>query len=388
MTGLLALHRPDPARYASTPAARQGARRHRGQADGRAGRRARACERRGGGVDRDRRRAHRRGGARARLRRDHDPCRSRLRHRPPRGGRRAARACRRRARRQRPGRRAADPVRSRRARSRTRSRSAPRRRSRPPALPIDDTAELLQPERGQGGVRSRGLCALFQPRARFPTPAMRSRPGSRRARRSRAGCPVFRHLGIYAYRAGFLRAYARHAPAADRAIRGTRAVARALARAPHRRARRRARPAARRRYAGGPGAHAAASSRARRFDRYPASGLSSARRDRRRPRDNDNQRNDHASHPARPARRRQRDAGPVHHRALQDPADLDRRHAARRGEGRHAARPRGQEGDGRGTARLRRHRRRAGEGAAALARLRAAAISSTVSRARCRRRRR
>jgi 3-deoxy-manno-octulosonate cytidylyltransferase (CMP-KDO synthetase) len=26
--------------------------------------------------------------------------------------------------------------------------------------------------------------------------------------------PAYRHLGIYAYRAGFLRAYARHAPAA------------------------------------------------------------------------------------------------------------------------------------------------------------------------------
>jgi 3-deoxy-manno-octulosonate cytidylyltransferase (CMP-KDO synthetase) len=29
-----------------------------------------------------------------------------------------------------------------------------------------------------------------------------------------AGLPVFRHLGIYAYRAGFLRSYARHAPVA------------------------------------------------------------------------------------------------------------------------------------------------------------------------------
>ena len=55
---------------------------------------------------------------------------------------------------------------------------------------------------------------------------------------------------------------------------------------------------------------------------------------------------------------------------LRHSADLHRRHAARRGQGRHAARPRGQEGDGRRRAGQRRHHHRPGQGAHRAARLR------------------
>ena len=66
---------------------------------------------------------------------------------------------------------------------------------------------------------------------------------------------------------------------------------------------------------------------------------------------------------------------------LRHPAALDRRHAARRGRGRHAGRPQGQGGHGRGRARLRRHRRSASSPTASRSRTPARASSSTASRA-------
>ena len=93
----------------------------------------------------------------------------------------------------------------------------------------------------------------------------------------------------------------------------------------------------------------------------------------------------HATDPAGPARRGQRHPGDLHQGGVRHSADLHRRHAARRGQGRHAARARGEEGDGQRRAGLRRHHHRPREGAPARRRLRARATCSTASRARSRR---
>ena len=156
-------------------------------------------------------------------------------------------------RRQRAGRRAAD-----------RSRADPAGRREPGAPPrrahgdrlrtrCATPRELVNPNVVKVVLDDDGLCALFQPRARSRTRATPSRAASARIPR---GLPVYRHLGIYAYRAGFLRRFTRLAPAAHRALRGAGAAARARARLSHRRRGHAPRAASGRGYAGGPAARA------------------------------------------------------------------------------------------------------------------------------------
>ena len=101
------------------------------------------------------------------------------------------------------------------------------------AHPLRDAARARQSERRQGRARPTTGYALYFSRAPDPVRARRLR--ARHPRAFRRGLPVYRHLGIYAYRAGFLRRFTRLAPAADRALRGAGAAARARARLPHRR---------------------------------------------------------------------------------------------------------------------------------------------------------
>jgi 3-deoxy-manno-octulosonate cytidylyltransferase (CMP-KDO synthetase) len=80
-------------------------------------------------------------------------------------------------------------------------------------VPIADADELFNPNVVKVVCDHSGYALYF---SRAPIPyardafADRCEPGARLP----AGLPAYRHLGIYAYRAGFLRAYARQAPAA------------------------------------------------------------------------------------------------------------------------------------------------------------------------------
>ena len=134
-------------------------------------------------------------------------------------------------RRQCPGRRAADARGRRCARRRMRWPSAPTARSRPRATRSHDAARVLRSQRGQGGDRPTRD-------ARSTSRARRSR-GPRRVRQRTATQPAARaaarrHLGIYAYRAGFLRRFRAAACRAARAARKPRTAARAGPRTPHR----------------------------------------------------------------------------------------------------------------------------------------------------------
>ena len=93
----------------------------------------------------------------------------------------------------------------------------------------------------------------------------------------------------------------------------------------------------------------------------------------------------HEIDPAGRPRRGQRNAGRVHLQAIRHSADLHRRHAARRRQGRHAARPGGQEGDGLGRPGQRRHHHRPGQGAHRRSPIAPTASCSTASRAPSRR---
>ena len=104
--------------------------------------------------------------------------------------------------------------------------------------------DAVRSQRGQGGARPRGQRAVLQPRA-DSVGARRVRRRRRDGRAARRACRLYRHIGIYAYRAAFLRAYPHARARADRALRGARAAARAVARPPHRGHRRR-RPSCRR----------------------------------------------------------------------------------------------------------------------------------------------
>jgi 3-deoxy-manno-octulosonate cytidylyltransferase (CMP-KDO synthetase) len=79
------------------------------------------------------------------------------------------------------------------------------------AVPIADAAELLNPNAVKVVCDHSGYALYF---SRAPIPCARDAfaaglaPGAPLP----AGLPAFRHLGIYAYRAGFLRAYSRLAP--------------------------------------------------------------------------------------------------------------------------------------------------------------------------------
>ncbi len=76
--------------------------------------------------------------------------------------------------------------------------------------PIRDAAELANPNVVKVVLDGDG-CALYFSRAPIPWARDAFRRGIRRVP---AGLPVYRHLGIYAYRAGFLKTYTRLAPTA------------------------------------------------------------------------------------------------------------------------------------------------------------------------------
>jgi len=79
-------------------------------------------------------------------------------------------------------------------------------------VPIADVEELFNPNVVKAVCDHSGYALYF---SRAPIPFARDafavdlKPGAALP----AGLPAYRHLGIYAYRAGFLRAYSRHAPA-------------------------------------------------------------------------------------------------------------------------------------------------------------------------------
>src|SRR5437899_3738390 len=79
----------------------------------------------------------------------------------------------------------------------------------------------------------------------------------------------------------------------------------------------------------------------------------------------------HEVDPLGPARRRQGHAGRLHPRQVRHPSNLDRRHAARRGQGGDPPRAGGEKSDGRRATGVRRDHHRAGEGAAEAGRLQA-----------------
>ena len=80
-------------------------------------------------------------------------------------------------------------------------------------MPIHDTGELLNPNAVKVVCDHAGY-ALYFSRAPIPYARDAFAAGLASGAPLPAGLPVFRHLGIYAYRAGFLRSYARHAPVA------------------------------------------------------------------------------------------------------------------------------------------------------------------------------
>jgi 3-deoxy-manno-octulosonate cytidylyltransferase (CMP-KDO synthetase) len=78
-------------------------------------------------------------------------------------------------------------------------------------VPIADTGEFLNPNAVKVVCDHAGY-ALYFSRAPIPYPRDAFAAGLAPGAPLPAELAVFRHLGIYAYRAGFLRSYARHAP--------------------------------------------------------------------------------------------------------------------------------------------------------------------------------
>ncbi len=76
-------------------------------------------------------------------------------------------------------------------------------------FPLDDAAQLVNPNVVKVVLDSKG-CALYFSRAPIPYARDAYAGGITTIP---AGLPVYRHIGLYAYRAGFLEAYARLAPA-------------------------------------------------------------------------------------------------------------------------------------------------------------------------------
>ncbi len=76
--------------------------------------------------------------------------------------------------------------------------------------PIHSAAEFFDPNAVKVVTDKDGYALYF---SRAPIPYARDAFGSERSRLP-AGLPAFRHLGLYAYRCGFLRTYATLAPAA------------------------------------------------------------------------------------------------------------------------------------------------------------------------------
>jgi 3-deoxy-manno-octulosonate cytidylyltransferase (CMP-KDO synthetase) len=99
-----------------------------------------------------------------------------------------------------------------------------------------DNGRLAQPERGEGGAGRGRTRAVLQPcldsaLARRPSPdALPAQP------------PALRHIGLYAYRAAFLRRFPTLSPAPAGTQRGAGTTAGAVARRTHRRARHRQAP--------------------------------------------------------------------------------------------------------------------------------------------------
>jgi 3-deoxy-manno-octulosonate cytidylyltransferase (CMP-KDO synthetase) len=81
------------------------------------------------------------------------------------------------------------------------------------AVAIADAAELFNPNAVKVVCDHAGY-ALYFSRAPIPFARDAFAAGANPAGSLPRGLPAYRHLGIYAYRAGFLRAYARAAPAA------------------------------------------------------------------------------------------------------------------------------------------------------------------------------
>ncbi len=81
------------------------------------------------------------------------------------------------------------------------------------AVAITDADELFNPNVVKAVCDHAGYALYF---SRAPIPFARDAfgPGGKPSGPLPRDLPAYRHLGIYAYRAGFLRAYARHAPAA------------------------------------------------------------------------------------------------------------------------------------------------------------------------------
>jgi 3-deoxy-manno-octulosonate cytidylyltransferase (CMP-KDO synthetase) len=80
-------------------------------------------------------------------------------------------------------------------------------------VPIRDAGEFLNPNAVKV-VCDHASYALYFSRAPIPYARDAFAGGLAAGAALPTGLPVFRHLGIYAYRAGFLRAYAQHAPVA------------------------------------------------------------------------------------------------------------------------------------------------------------------------------
>jgi 3-deoxy-manno-octulosonate cytidylyltransferase (CMP-KDO synthetase) len=76
--------------------------------------------------------------------------------------------------------------------------------------PIHDSAEMFDPNAVKVVIDSEGYALYF---SRAPIPYARDAFGSDRSRLP-AGLAAYRHLGLYAYRCGFLRTYSSLAPAA------------------------------------------------------------------------------------------------------------------------------------------------------------------------------
>ena len=256
------------------------------------------------------------------------------------------------------------------------------------AHPIDGVGEFANPNVVKVVLDAQGFALYF---SRAPIPWWRD--GFAAGSQALPEPAPLRHVGIYGYRAGFLRAFPRLAPAPIEA-RGAGAAARPVARPPHRGARDRRPRRARRRHAGRPGARARPLGIRLRVSKREGHACYPLRNEARRPAASCPARSAlrfltsediHETDPVGRARRRQRHAGHLHLPEIRHPADLHRRHAARRGQGRHAAGPRGQEGHGFGRAGQRRHHHRPGQGTHRAARLRQGLPVRRLSRAPSRR---
>jgi 3-deoxy-manno-octulosonate cytidylyltransferase (CMP-KDO synthetase) len=116
--------------------------------------------------------------------------------------------------------------------------------------PLTDLAEVMNPNIVKVVLDKHGQALYF---SRAPIPWARDAWMAGRDSLP-ADLPVFRHVGLYAYRVGFLKAYPGPRPSGDRSPGIAGAIARPLARLPHRRADGRSAQPAGSGYAGGSGA--------------------------------------------------------------------------------------------------------------------------------------